>query len=301
MGKDSRGWAEEEFGRVDLGDIRRTARLVTIASAAAERPSGKVAGVFPTGRELEGAYDFLESEHVAPEEIMVGIASATVARCVEWPFVFVPVDGTSVSVVDHTKERDFGRVGTDKKDGRGAKVIDALAVDPEGTPIGWLALTFWARPVEGKTPPKGTHAHRARPVEEKETRYWIQGLLAACAALDERKVRGWFQIDREGDSSDLLLALAECGPHWWTVRSDDDRSIELENGDRSRLRTQLASAPTSGEYALEVTARSGRRARKARMVVRVAEVVLRLRNRKNDAITRFPVTAVWAHEEGTTP
>ncbi len=85
------------------------------------------------------------------------------------------------------------------------------------------------------------------------------------------------------------------------MRSDDDRSIELENGDRSRLRTQLASAPVSGEYALQVTARSSRRARKARMVVRVAEVVLRLRNRKNNGITRLAVTAVWAREEGTTP
>lgn len=297
----SRAWADAEFGDVDLGDIRRTARLVTIAAAAAERPSGKVAGVFPVGRELEGAYDFLESEHVAPEEIMAGIAAATATRCVEWPFVFVPVDGTSVSVVDHTKRRDFGRVGSDKQDGRGAKVIDALAVDPEGTPLGWLALTFWARPIKSKSPPKGTHAHRARPVEEKEARFWIQSLVAASAALDERKTRGWFQIDREGDSADLLLALRERGLHWWTVRSDDDRSIELENGDRSHLRAQLASAPISGEYALQVRARAGRHARKARMVVRIADVVLRLRKRKNDAITRFPVTAVWAREEGTTP
>lgn len=298
---EARSWAEQEFGRVDLGDVRRTARLVAMAEAAALRPSGRVATVFPTDREREGAYDFLESERVSAEEIMSGVAAATVARCTEWPFVFVGVDGTCISVVDHTKERDFGRTGTDKAGGRGLKVVDALAVEPNGAPLGWLALTYWARPVEAKGPPKNSHAARARPLAEKEARYWDETIRASCAALEERNVRGWFQLDREADSRDLLLALQECGPHWWTVRSDDDRSIELEGGGRSRLRAELAQAPASGDYTLDVAARQGRRPRAARMVVRTARVVLRLRNRKNDSITRFPVTAVWAREEGTTP
>jgi hypothetical protein len=52
---------------------------------------------------------------------------------------------------------------------------------------------------------------------------------------------------------------------------------------------------------LDVKARAGRRARKARMVVRVARVALRLRDQKTDRITRLEVNAVWAREEGTTP
>ena len=37
------------------------------------------------------------------------------------------------------------------------------------------------------------------------------------------------------------------------------------------------------------------------MIVRVGKVVLRLRDKKTDRITRLPVTAVWALECGTTP
>src|SRR5215813_11001773 len=113
MSDDAKVWAKETFGRVDLGDARRTARLVAMATAIAERPSGKVAAVFRTDREREGAYDFVESEHVAPEEITAGVAASTVRGCVQWPFVFVPVDGTSASIVDHTQRRDFGCVGND--------------------------------------------------------------------------------------------------------------------------------------------------------------------------------------------
>jgi hypothetical protein len=301
MDEDAKSWAVETFGGAELGDVRRTARIVKMATAVAERPSGKVAAVFQNDREREGAYDFLENEQVSADDVMASISSATVRRCRGLRYVFVPVDGSSASVVDHTKRRDFGVIGNDKAGGRGAKVVNALAIDPDGAPVGLLAMKYWARPPKKKRPAKHTHAHRARSVEEKETWNWILALRDVSAALDEHGVRGWFQLDREADSRDLLLGLQEFAQsHYWTVRSDDDRSIELEGGDRSRLRVQLALAPISGEYMLEVRGRA-RRARQARMVVRVGKVSLRLRDRKTERITRLEVTAVWAREEGTAP
>ena len=283
---------------MELGDTRRTGRLVQMAATACERPSGKVAAVFKSDREREGAYDFLENKHVAVEAIVEGLVLATVNRSVGLPFVFVPVDGSSIAVTDWTGERDFGRIGSDSNGARGLKVIDALAVDPQGTPIGLLGLTWWARSM--KRSPKDTHARQSRPLEQKETRYWVQTVRIACSALDEGKVRGWFQVDREGDGRELLLALQQT-EHWWTVRGNADRSIELEGGDISKLRAELSLQRELGTYTLQVVARPGRRARTARMVVRVAHVVLRLRDKKNGRITKLPVTTVWAREEGTTP
>jgi hypothetical protein len=295
----SRAWAVEAFGGVELGDTRRNARLVEMAAAASARPSGKVAAVFPSDRQREGAYDFLESEHVAPGEIVAGVAAATVKNSAGLPFVFVPVDGTSVTVTDRTKKRDFGRIGSDTHGARGVKVIDSMAVDPQGVPVGLLALTWWDR-ASKRSPPKGSYARRARPLEQKETRHWVQTVQDTCAALDEGQVRGWFQIDREGDGRDVLLALHQTD-HWWTVRGNADRSIELEGGDTTTLRAQLSRQTPSGTYALQVVARPKRPAREARMVVRMAQVVLRLRDKTNGRITRLAVTAVWAREEGTTP
>jgi hypothetical protein len=252
--------------------------------------------VFGSDREREGAYDFLENELVGAEEIIKGLGAVAAKRCSELPFVFVPVDGSSVTVADWTQERDFGRIGSDHNGARGLKVIDALAIDPQGTPVGLLALTWWARSSE-RSPARDTHARKARPVAHKETRHWVETVQAASAALDEHDVRGWFQIDREGDGRDVLLALNES-KHWWTVRGNADRSIELEGGDKARLRAELSRQTTTGSYGLQVVARRGRREREARMVVRVAQVVLRLHDRKSD---RLPVTAVWAREEGTTP
>jgi hypothetical protein len=291
-------WAQAEFGHVELGDVRRTVRLVAMAAAACERPSGKVAAVFTSDREREGAYDFLESPDLPQEEMIAGVAMATMRRSAGLPFVFVPVDGTSVTVVDRAAKCDFGRIGSDKNGARGVKVVDALAVDPQGVPIGLLSLTCWARSEERS--PSSTHARQARPLEEKETRYWVQSVRTAVAALDEQGMRGWLQIDREGDSRDMLLELRDT-PHWWTVRGNADRSIELEGGDSTKIRAELARQTISCTYALNVVARPGRKAREARMAVRVAQAVLRLRDKKTHRITRMLVTAVWAIEQGTTP
>jgi len=289
-------WASAEFAHVELGDKRRTTRLVEMAAACCERPSGKVAAVFTTDPDREGAYDFVENRHVDVTEMVAGLGIATARRCEGLPFVYVPVDGTSITVTDWS-EQSFGRIGTDANGARGLKVIDALAVDPKGTPVGLLGLTWWSRQ---KRAPKQSHARQSRPLEQKETRYWVQTVRAACSCLDEHQVRGWFQIDREGDGRDLLLALHST-KHWWTVRANADRSIELQDGDTGKLRAELARKGKLDLYTLAVVGKPGRRERNARMVVRVAQVVLRLRDKKTKRITLQPVTTVWAHEEGTTP
>src|SRR5450432_1420613 len=73
-------WSEETFGKTALGDIRRTRRLVSMARAAATRPSGKVSTVFDRARDREGAYDFLENPHVNPAALAESVFAATVAR-----------------------------------------------------------------------------------------------------------------------------------------------------------------------------------------------------------------------------
>lgn len=294
-------WAKRQFGQVELGDVRRNARLLHIAASACERPSGRVSAVFDKDKDEQAAYDFVESKHVEVEELVSGIAAATALQCKGEPYVVVPTDGTSISVVDRKGDTDLGRIGSDNNGGRGMKVIDALAVAPDGVPIGLLGLTWWARSKTKAPPRTQVRARQTRGLHEKETRFWVQTVQRVAAVLDEQQVRGWFQIDREGDGRDLLMALAQT-QHLWTVRGNADRSIELEGGDKDKLRSELSRQSEAGRYELQVVARSGkRRGRMARMVIRFARVTLRLCDKKTERITPFPVTAVWAREQGTTP
>lgn len=298
---DSVIWAKREFGSVRLGDARNDRRLIAIAAGLCDRPSGKVSAVFRTTKEREGAYDFLENNRVTHEPIVEGMTEATAKRAKDHPFVYVAVDGSSLTLTDTKKGKDFGRVGTNTAGASGIKFIDALAVDPRGVPLGWLHLRYWTRSSNpDDIAKKSTQQKRARLVEDKETSHWLETVGAAAKKLDTHGARGWFQIDREGDSRDLLLKLHESG-HLWTVRSQSDRSVVLDDGDTSYLRAELAKQSPQGHYELEVTKKEKRTARIAKMVVRVGRVTFRLRDRRTRKRTPLQVNVVWAQEEGTTP
>ena len=89
-------WAKECFGHARLGDTRRTARLVNMATRAAQSPSGKISRAFGEDSECQGAYDLLESNLVDPSALVIAVGEATARRASLEPFVFVAIDGSSL-------------------------------------------------------------------------------------------------------------------------------------------------------------------------------------------------------------
>lgn len=104
----ARDWAWEEFGHAALGDSRRTARLVRMAATIAEHPAGKVAEVFRTSAERQGAYDLLANDRVRSD----AVRKATLARCAQHKVVHISVDGTSLMLTDRLRTKDFGAIGS---------------------------------------------------------------------------------------------------------------------------------------------------------------------------------------------
>ena len=135
-------WAAEQFGCVNLGDVRRTTRLVRVAASAAMAPAGTVTAVFTDDAERQGAYDLLESKHVDPDALERGVGEAVARRCATEKRILVPVDGSSLSFVDRTGKRGLGAVGTYQAGAVGMKVISALALTTDGVPIGLLRQVF---------------------------------------------------------------------------------------------------------------------------------------------------------------
>src|SRR5262245_11955370 len=93
-------WAAEEFEQADLGDQRRTTRVVSVAARVPEDRAGKVTEVFPSVAEQEGAYRLLENGKVSYESVVESAGAACARRCQAYDVVFVPVDGTSAKLTD---------------------------------------------------------------------------------------------------------------------------------------------------------------------------------------------------------
>lgn len=189
-GKDARDWAEEVFGHADLGDSRRTRRLVHLAAEAARHPAGKVLDVCKTSASRQGAYDFLNNRSVTAEAIQSAVTISTARTCGSEPFCFVVVDGTSLTLTDWRRAKGFGAVGSTSNGARGLKVMNAYAVAADGTPIGILGQKWWRREAGAK---RSDCADRT--VDEKETRHWRDAIQGSELCLSAAGTRAWFQLD----------------------------------------------------------------------------------------------------------
>jgi Transposase DNA-binding/Transposase Tn5 dimerisation domain len=321
----TRDWAEEEFGRADLGDTRRTARLVEIAGSLFEHRAGKVTQTFRAGAEREGAYRLLENRAVLPESLVDAAGCACARRSRAFPFVVVPVDGTSATLADPHGKKDFGSVGTDKAGARGIKVISAIALSPAGEPLGLCAQQQWVRQKKTKKGKrrskrrgrgraasemarararKKARATQKRPVEQKETQHWIDVIRTTkCRFEDEApETRCWFQIDREGDAWPVLRALIEQRTtDLFTVRATWNRRVVRSDGSPTYLRAEVEREAALGCYEVEVPAGKKRQARCAHMEIRTASTTLDARDQRSDKHYPLALSVVWAREVGTTP
>ena len=64
-------WAVKTFGTTELGDLRRTDRLVKMATAIAENPSASLPESMRNWADTLAAYRFLDNEAMTHEQIML--------------------------------------------------------------------------------------------------------------------------------------------------------------------------------------------------------------------------------------
>lgn len=268
-------WAELEFGSADLGDVRRTRRLVGLASAALQRPGGMVTGVVRESAEREGAFRFLENEAVSSSQISKASHQATARRAAGMPWVFVAVDQSTVSVIDHQHRKDFGKICGRGRRG-GLEVMNALALDPTGVPVGLLSQQWWRRD-DVKSP---IYSKDKRPQQERESDLWRRAMADCCERLDNAggTTKPWFQLDRGGDFWRVFEFVQSCGG-WMTVRSCHDRCL---SGSELHLWEKVKSQKVAARYSLEVPAQrrtngTRRPRRTARMSVRFVPVTLEMK------------------------
>lgn len=239
----------------------------------------------------------LERAEIDAGEIAAAMVAAAGRRCASLPFVYVPVDGSSVTITDKARTKGFGNVGDHVHGARGLKVISALLVSPLGVPLGLGSQVWWARAHEAAKKNRDQ-----RRTEEKETQHWLEAMRQTREVMSAEapRTRLWFQLDREGDAWPIITE-GGAEEHWFTIRGNHNRRVTLPDGSKTYLRPLLGLQPVVCTYHLSVSAGPSRGARLARMVVRACQVTLDFRDKRTKK--RFPktVNVVLAREDGTTP
>ena len=156
-------WTVDVFGDAELGDSRRTSRLVTLAKATSTRPAGKSTEVCKSSATRQGAYDLLNNPAATSQALVDALSNQTARLCNGNPFTFVAIDGTSLTLTDRKKNKGFGAIGSTLQGAQGLKVISALAMNASGSPLGLLDQRWWIR-----KPHKRRRDCHKRPIEKKK-------------------------------------------------------------------------------------------------------------------------------------
>ena len=299
---ETEAWATEEFGDANLGNKLRTARLVQMASRAAEKPAGTLPEVFSSQAELEGSYRFVESVHVDHQAVASATHRCTARRSAEEDFVYVPVDGSNITVPWASGTEHFGPVGTSGQRVRGIEVMSAEAVTPQGTPLGLCGQQWWVRP-NNKDESKKKKS-KPRPLHKKETQHWLKCINQSEQAFESEGVTTlrWYQLDAGGDFREMLQWAATTD-QLVTIRAAQDRRL-MDSEESTEIRylwETLEAAPVLGTYELTVLPGRKRQARTATIELLAAQVTLRLHNSWSNKTDQVTLQAVMAREVGTAP
>ena len=290
-------WAEQEFGKAELGDERRRKRLVEIAAQMARAPAGRVTALYTKLAEREATYRLLENPAVDNDEIGRAAHFATAKRCSDQEYVIVPVDQTSLNLRDEAGRRGLGVIGG-AVGARGLHVMTAIAVASNGTPMGISGQSFWARKPSGIERGK----YDARPVKRKETQHWLTVIKQTRESFAAKALntKPWFQLDRGGDAWPILAGAVDHRD-WLTVRATHNRQVVTDDGKTTSLWNHLRRKEPQGSFRLEVQDTERQLARSACMQVQFSRVTISVLDRRTNWRRELAVWAVRAVEIETTP
>ncbi len=241
---DAYHWAETQFGAADLGDARRTDRLVSTMAAIARAPDESLPRQLGLIREAKAAYRLFDCGAVTREAVMEPHLARCRAAAARHPVVLMVHDDTTLDFSSHRMLRGAGRVGDDR--GSGFLAHSCLAVLPSGETLGLAHQTIWARP------PKGV------PRQTRESAVW-----AETVATIGRPPEGSLFVsvaDRGADVFEHLESVRDTG---WdaVVRAAQDRRLVTGGGSLTALRAArtmgASTVPTQqGEVAICVAWRA---------------------------------------------
>ncbi len=249
-------WAVVEFGAADVGDHRRRARLVELATVLGSRPQASLPQACDDTARLKAAYRFFANAAIAPDALMASPVQATLARVEAVDVVLAVQDTTQLDWSAHPATTGLGMLRTERQ--RGLLAPTTRAVTPERVPRGLVAQERWTRPVEeaGKK-----HTRRARSIDQKESHKWLTSVQVGCAA---KAACPRTHFSRVGDAEAAIYALfllKRVAGVDLLVRAAQDR--RLAGPEPERLRAAGAASPVAATVSLAVPRQGDRMARTA--------------------------------------
>lgn len=274
---DAEDWASELFGGCELGDPRRTKRLVKLASNYAKNiGSSTVASCDGDESEVEASYRFLRNNNVKPEAIREGGFNSAAQRALKESTLLAIEDTTTLSY-KHQAASELGYTSNSPSaKSKGFNVHSILLLSMcSGRSIGLIEQSWYCRDsaMYGKSKNK-----RTRDYHDKESYKWEHASRAMSKRLGQ-KIQDVISVcDREADIYDYLFYKLN-NKQRFIVRARENRKTTFVG---QKLFERVLLTPVLGTYKVKVQQKGGRKARLAVIEYHSASVELVLpKHQKN--------------------
>jgi hypothetical protein len=229
-------WAKSNFGRVFLGDIRRTQRLIDIAAAFAQKPGSSLAKLNSSWYDAKATYNLLRNQHMKPDIIQSNHRFLTwdEINAAEHDVLLIE-DGSELSWSGKEPIEGLGPVGSGNDGDQGFIIQSVLAAEMISEVMGFPNIQNTVRPpvrLLGLAdqqyyirPPKLDRVRRRRQVDEAlETDLWrnIVERLPDFTRGNKKLIR---VCDRAADIYEVISETESKGLHY-VIRAKHNRTVE---------------------------------------------------------------------------
>jgi hypothetical protein len=264
-------FGEEHFGASQLGDVRRTRRLVKTANAIFRHPGGTLPHKLHAPADLKALYRLMDQHSVSHDAVLAPHRHrALQAMRQQDGVVLIVHDFTELDYTGLRSLDGLGQIGNGS--GRGYECLNSLAIDPGTRQV--LGLAHQRLHRRDTVPDRETREQR-RQRESRESRQWKQAVTEIGPAPQGVC---WVHVsDRGSDTLEYLDAIAASGGSF-VVRSQHDRLMfagHSEDNSRHKLHSYARALPSVGQRTIAVAARDGQQARTAQVSMAWAAVRLR--------------------------
>src|SRR2546428_10184580 len=130
-------WAVSEFADAELGDERRTKRLVELANVLGQHPTAALPEACGDGGMLKAAYRFFDNDAIDAQDLLQSHVESTYRRLEDASVVLAVHDTTGDTWTRHPATQGLGPLGHTACHG----LLDptTFAFQPEPGPLGTLA------------------------------------------------------------------------------------------------------------------------------------------------------------------
>ena len=264
-------FGQRHFGAAQLGDRRRTRRLVYVGQQFLENPSGTLPQRLGDPSDLTALYRLLDCPEVTHARVLQPHTQRTRSLMAQSPVVLIIHDGTELDYTSKKSLQHLGQIGNGGA--RGYLCHNSLAVTPQREVLGLAQQILHVR----REVPEHETPQEKRDHPQRESRLWLQ----ACQAIGPAPPgRLWVDVADRGSDTFEFMAFEQRQGRCFVIRAARDRNLfgdDQVGADRiyRKLFAYTRDLPALGSRTVAVPAVAGKHgARQAQVTVAAGPVCL---------------------------